>query len=54
MYIFFQLYSGTKNNALSLHIHVKRLFLVHEFYEIARETQCHALPLDPMSTLVFQ
>jgi len=26
---------------ISLHIHVNCLLLIHEFYEITRETQCH-------------
>jgi len=40
--------------ALSLHIHVKSLLLIHEFYEITRETLCHALSLDSRLTPVFQ
>jgi len=31
------------NSALSLHIQVKSLLLIHEFYEITQETQCHAM-----------
>jgi len=42
------------NSALSSHKHVKRLLLIHEFYEITQETQWLALPLDPRSTPVFQ
>jgi len=43
-----------ENSGLSLHIYVKCPLLIYEFYEITREAQCHALPLDPSSTSVFQ